>query len=105
MAHPLNTQPALPYSGITPQSRHASYLGARAAAGRANSQTRSYLKLLKEHATGLTDLEAAHMMGIERSSVNARRAPLVKQGRVFPAGFRKGASGVKNTVWVLRSGL
>jgi hypothetical protein len=86
MAHPLNTQPALPYSGITPQSR-------------------SYLKLLKEHATGLTDLEAAHMMGIERSSVNARRAPLVKQGRVFPAGFRKGASGVKNTVWVLRSGL
>lgn len=90
---------ALPFSGITSQSRHASHAGAENAAPRALSQTVRYLQTLKARPHGLTDAEAADLLGLQRSSINARRVPLVKAGLVVPDGFREGTSGVKNTVW------
>lgn len=96
---------ALPFSsGLTPQSAHASRSGAEDAAPRALSQTVRYLRLLKDSPRGLTDAEAATRLGLERSSINARRAPLVKAGLVYADGFRQGTSGrkVRNAVWKAR---
>ena len=94
------TECDLPFSGITDQSRHASRLGADDAKDRAATQQVRYLELLKIHGGGLTDAEAAKLMQIERTSINARRAPLVKAGIVVADGYRSGPTGrVKNTVW------
>lgn len=96
--------PTLPFNGTTTQSRHASYLGAKAAEPRAGSQSERYLNLLRSTG-GLTDAEAAERMGIERTSINARRAYFVKKGVVVPDGYRENVeSGVKNTVWRLARG-
>lgn len=89
---------ALPFQGSTPQSAHTSRAGAEDAAPRALSQTVKYLAILKAYG-GTTDREAADLMGIERTSVNARRRPLVTAGIVVPKGFRQGPTGVKNVVW------
>lgn len=90
----------LPFSGLTPQSAHASRAGAEDAAPRALSQTVRYLSLLKSRPQGCTDAEAAELLGLERSSVNARRVPLVKAGLVYADGFRPGPTGkVRNTIW------
>jgi hypothetical protein len=94
---------ALPFSGSVPQSAHASRAGAEDAAPRALSQTVRYLAQLKGHRDGLTDAEAAKLLGLERSSINARRVPLVKAGLVYADGFRPGPTGkVKNTIWKAR---
>lgn len=96
--------PLLPFSGATPQSRHASYLGARDAQGRAPRQSERYLALLQEHPDGLTDWEAAARLGVERTTINARRMELVKMGKVYSDGFRKNeTSGIRNTVWKARA--
>lgn len=96
------TDAGLPLNGITPLSRHTSRQGAEDGAKRAYSQVVRYMALLKEHC-GLTDFEAAALMRIERSSVNARRVPLVKAGLVGPNGTRPGPTGkLKNVVWSLR---
>jgi hypothetical protein len=95
------TDSHLPFNGLTPSSRHASHAGAKDAQQRAGNQTVRYLQALKEHG-GLTDAEAAFLLNLERTSVNARRAPLVKAGLVIADGFRKGPTGkIKNTVWRL----
>lgn len=94
------TDSGLPFSGLTPQSAHASRAGAEDAAARALPQTVRYLALLKSRSQGCTDAEAADLLGLERSSVNARRVPLVKAWLVYADGFRPGPTGkVKNTVW------
>lgn len=91
---------ALPFSGSVPQSRHASRAGAEDAAPRALNQTVRYLASLKAHPQGLTDAEAAELLNLERTSINARRVPLVKAGLVYADGFRPGPTGkVKNTIW------
>jgi hypothetical protein len=93
----------LPFSGTVPLSRHTSRAGADDAAPRALSQTVRYLRLLKDRPHGLTDAQAAQQLGIERSSVNARRAVLVKADLVFAAGTRLGPTGkVHNVVWKAR---
>lgn len=92
----------LPFSGKSPQSRHASRSGAEHAKDRALPQTVRYLQILKDHPNGLTDREAADLLMIERSTVNARRSELVKADLVYADGFRKGDSGVVNTVWKAR---
>ena len=94
--------PPLLFSGITPQSRHTSYLGAKAAESRAATQVEKYVALLRAHPGGLTDLEAAMLLQLERSSINARRVPLLRAGLVVPMGFRKSPSGVRNVLWGLR---
>jgi len=90
---------SLPFSGTLPQSRHASRSGAEEAAPRALSQTVRYLRALKDRRDGLTDAEAAKVLHVERSTINARRVPLVKAGLVVADGFRPGVTGTKNTVW------
>lgn len=90
---------ALPFGGSTPQAAHASRAGAEDAAPRALNQTVRYLALLKSRPQGCTDAEAAHLLGLERTSINARRRPLVKAGLVYSDGFRPGDTGIKNTVW------
>jgi hypothetical protein len=96
------TDAHLPFSGSTVQSRHASHAGATHAKHRAEPQTIRYLRVLKDHPDGLTDREAAHLLGLERSTINARRVPLVKADLVYADGFRSGDSGVRNTVWKSR---
>lgn len=91
---------ALPFqSSGGPQSAHASRAGADDAAPRALSQTVRYLSALKARPHGLTDLEAEDVLGIDKSSVTARRRPLVKAGLVQAAGHRPGPTGVPNTIW------
>lgn len=94
---------ALPYGGTSPHAAHASRAGAEDAAPRALSQTVRYLAALRTYG-GLTDAEAAQRLGLERSSINARRAPLVRAGIVRSNGFRPGPTGkIKNVVWVVAS--
>lgn len=93
---------ALPFGGSTPQAAHASRAGAEDAAPRALSQTVRYLSALKARPHGLTDAEAATVLGVERSTINARRVPLVKAGLVIADGFRTrrtNGRALKNTVW------
>jgi len=97
------TTPSLPFSGSCVQSRHASYQGAVDASARAGRQTRRYLGFLAAcGAYGATDWEAAEALGVERTTINARRNELVRLGRVVAGGFRPGPTGVRNTVWTLR---
>ena len=93
---------SLPFSGITPQSRHASRSGAEQAHSRSTSQTIRYLQALKDHQYGLTDREASDLLKLERSTINARRVPLVKADLVYADGFRPGATGARNTIWKSR---
>ncbi len=98
------TQTGLPFAfhGLTPQSRHTSYQGAQDAAPRAANQQVRYLAYLRlRGAQGATDREAAEYLGLERTSVNARRSELVKAGLVVPGGFRRGPTGIKNVAWKL----
>jgi hypothetical protein len=96
------TESRLPFNGSTVQSRHASHTGAEDAKGRALTQTIRLLRLLKDHPDGLTDREAADMLMLERSTINARRAELVKADLVYAGGFRRGETGIKNVCWKAR---
>lgn len=84
------------------QARHTSRLGAESAANRAETQTARYLSLLQDYPEGLSDMQAARLMGVERTTINARRSPLHKAGVVVPNGFVTGDSGVKNVRWSLK---
>ena len=101
MSHTLD---GLPFSGSCPLSTHTSYLGATSASARALPQLVTYLQLLwHAYPDGLTDAESAERMGVERSSINARRAPAVQAGLVEAYGARMRAStDTSNTVWRLR---
>ena len=90
----------LPYSGITAISRHCSAEGARSALRRSAGQTARYLRLLaRQGARGCTDYEAAAILGVERTSINARRSVLcqLEPPWVVPVGTRPGPTGVRNT--------
>ena len=106
----------LPWQGRTPQSAHASFLGAQAAfqSGSAVTVAAAYLRLLRARgATGATDWEAAEALRVQRSSINSVRntlmwppggAPAVYP--IQPRGFRPGPPDrhgrqLRNTVWVL----
>jgi len=93
-----------PWQGRTPQSAHASLEGAKAVMrDQAIDQASRYWRFLIERGEyGATDLESAEALYIQRSSVNARRAQLIKLGEpIRPAGFRKGPTGIRNTIWRL----
>lgn len=95
---------SLPLSGETPIARHCSALGAINAQPRASAQTKRYLRLLAARGDeGLTDWEAADLMGLERSTINARRVPRCKGDDpwIVPEGSRPGPTGIRNTVWKL----
>jgi hypothetical protein len=70
---------------------------------KADTQEGRYLDLLRSFPVdGLTDWEAARLMGIDRTSVTARRAVFVQTGQVYAAGSRIGPSGTRNRVWKAR---
>jgi hypothetical protein len=93
--------PELPFSGSTPQSRHASYLGALAATRTAESKRAQYWHFLKTHGPA-TDEEAEIALHMKRSSVCSTRDYLVKHGLVTACEeFRRGCSGVKLSLWRL----
>jgi hypothetical protein len=96
------TESQLPFSGDSPQSRRASRQGAVSAAGRAPSQVARVLQALKDRPWGLTDQELADLLGIQRSTINARRSELVKGNLVYAAGFKDGKFGTRNVVWKAR---
>ncbi len=98
------TASGLPFQGVTPISRHTSYQGADEAKERALPQAVRYLQLLHaRYPDGFTDAEAATVLEVERSSVNARRSPLVQAGLVEPWGTRARISTEnQNTIWRLR---
>lgn len=95
---------ALPFQGAVPLSRHCSALGAVDAKPRAGRQTRALLELLARRGdAGISDWEAAALLGWERTTVNARRVPLCKGDEpwVVAVGTRKGPTGIRNTCWGL----
>lgn len=65
------TEQGLPFNGATAQARHASYLGAQAAAANRKALTGRYIALVLERS--LTDHEAASLLGAQLSSINSIR--------------------------------
>ena len=95
---------ALPFSGSVPLSRHTSACGAVDASPRAAAQTKSYLLALDARGLdGLTDWEAKAVLGLERTTINARRRPLCMGDEpwVTTIETRPGPTGIKNAVWIL----
>jgi hypothetical protein len=65
---------SLPFSGTSPISRHRSSQAAQHAAQKRGRRTREYLALLKEiGARGVSDHDAARMLGLPLSSINSIR--------------------------------
>lgn len=65
---------SLPFSGSTPISRHHSAQAAQQAAEKRGRRTLEYLELLARVGdAGLTDHDAARMLGVPLSSVNSIR--------------------------------
>jgi predicted ArsR family transcriptional regulator len=98
----LDAEPlSLPFQGSTLLSRHCSAEGAKSAAERCGRQAVALLALYRSHGP-LTDAQAADAMGIERTSINARRNALVKLGLVEAYDTVKNdRSGISNTRWQL----
>jgi hypothetical protein len=64
----------LPFSGVTPISRHHSAQAAAAAARTRGQKSLDYLQLLREIGPlGVSDHDAARMMGVPLSSINSIR--------------------------------
>jgi hypothetical protein len=96
-AEPLSLQ----FSGATVLSRHCSAQGAIAAAERCGRQALTLLALYRARGP-LTDAQAAEAMGIERTSINARRNALRKLGLVQAVDAVKNTqTGISNTRWGL----
>ncbi len=93
------TSSSLPYQGSVPLSRSTSLAGAESAKDRAPSQLIRYIVALIDAADGLTDWEAAKLLGIHNTSVCARRNSLRAAGLVFAEGTRPGPDGVANAIW------
>lgn len=86
---------------MTPIARHCSSMGALDAAERSGRQALALLALYRAQGPK-TDAEAADALGIERTSVNARRAGLIRLRLVdaAPKGIRKNAAtGISNSLW------
>lgn len=95
---------SLPFNGTTVISRHCSHQGAVAASERVGRQC---VELLGAYATQgpLTDAEASAHLELQRSTINARRAELIRRGLVEAKGSRKNpATDVTNTTWGLVRG-
>jgi hypothetical protein len=96
------TQQGIAFSGVTPQSRHASHQGAEAIAQKQPTLILRYLGALKVAGDrGLTDEEAAALLDCKPGTICGRRNECLAFELVQTNGFRTGSSGVRNTVWVL----
>lgn len=82
-----------------PLARHCSSMGARHAQERFARQALALLTLYRQRGP-LTDKEAAQALGVERSTINARRNELVKRGLVTAVGVRRSEdTRINNTTW------
>lgn len=97
------TESDLPFAdSASPLAGQCSYQGAQAASGRAETQTLRLLELYAKRGP-TNDWDAAKVLGIERSTVNARRVPLCRRGIVVAVDKVLNAeTGVTNTRWGLR---
>lgn len=79
------TQFGLPWQGTTPGARHASWMGAEAAAKGRRAKTARYITIVRAAGdTGITDHQAADRAGLPLQSVNSIRnalGPLVVDAR------------------------
>lgn len=92
--------PTAPYATGSATSK----AGADAVQGSLQRRCAELLNVYLEHGP-LTDLEAAHYLGWERTSVIPRRHQLVRRGQVQKCGTRKNPrSGVENDVYGLKYG-
>lgn len=94
---------SLPFSGATPISRHRSAQAAEAASHTRGRRTLEYLALLdRVGADGITDHDAARMLGLPLSSINSIRNGC---GRLVEPSERVGESpfGRKVTCWRKRT--
>ncbi len=96
------TETDLPFAeSPSPLAGQTSYNGAQAATGRAENQTIRLLELYAKRGP-THDWDAAKWLGIERSTVNARRVPLCKRGIVVAVDTVKNAdTGIRNVRWGL----
>lgn len=91
----------LPFGGVEPVPRHCSYAGAKDASERVGRQCLALLTAYATHGP-LTDREAATALGLERTTINARRNELRRRQLVRVCGTVKNtATGVRNTRWGL----
>lgn len=85
----------------SPIAAQASFAGAQDAAHRSQTQTLRLLELYAKRGP-TTDWDAAKMLDIERSTVNARRVPLCRRGIVVAVDkVMNDATGSENTRWGL----
>lgn len=96
------TEQELPWAGSSPLAAHCSRQGANHASTHAQTQTLAYLELLAKRGP-TTDAEAASLLGLQRSSINARRGALTRRGIVVAVDtVVNDQTGVRNTRWGLR---
>jgi len=93
----MSAQPALPFQGRSPQARHASWTGAQTAQPRAGSQCGRILNALGNGA--LTRHELARETGLPVTTICARLAVLLQQGRIQEAGLTRGPFGAQNITY------
>ncbi len=93
---------SLPFSGSIAVSRHCSAQGAIQASERVGRQAVQLLTLYANRGP-LTDADAAILMGVERTTVNARRNELVRRQLVQAVDTVKNQrSQVRNVRWGLK---
>ena len=95
------THPSLPFSGLTPTSRHCSWLAAKSAAPLAGRKVIRYKQFLACHDNA-TDHEAAAFLEWPLSSICSIRNILVERGLVEPDGTGLSPFGKRVTRWRLR---
>jgi hypothetical protein len=91
-------QPALPFSGRTTHSRHASYTGAVVAGKSRGVKTQLYIQWLRLHGPA-TDHAAHDATGLPLATVNSIRNTLMTAGLVVSAGITAGVDGARRTLW------
>jgi len=102
---------SLPFSGAVAISRHCSYSGALEASERVGRQALALLTAYRVYGP-LTDRQAANVLTaqlpehvqasgkrIERTTITARRAELIRRGLVQAVDTVTGTCGVKNVRW------
>jgi predicted ArsR family transcriptional regulator len=90
--------PLLPWQGVTPHSKQASYSGAVTAGPNAKNQQERILDWLSRNGPA-TDDQISTALGIMRSSVCARRNALMQAGLIESCGLVKGRYRAQNALW------
>lgn len=90
----------LPFSGTTPISRQHSALAAQAAAEKRGEKTLEYLALLdRVGADGVSDHDAARMLGLPLSSINSIRNGCADLIEARPDAHGASPYGRRVTLW------